>query len=128
MKTRKIKEHLEIIEKRLANAEKYVARNKNVRSSSQEDWNGKSGHPLWMKNQMVPSTQRVHAILEKRSERIVAKAKDKKSVKNQKRKSCELRVRREATFVVQTDPRAGVLSRPAAYIVPIVLTNRGGRE
>jgi hypothetical protein len=64
MKRRKIKDVLETIEQRLANAEGYVERNVNVESKSFQhfaDWKGKSGHPLWMKNWMIPRTKKARA-------------------------------------------------------------------
>jgi hypothetical protein len=73
-----------MIDKHLAKAEEYIARNVNVKSSSWlhlEDWKGKSGHPLWMKNHMVPSTKKARAKMEKALERITKKEKDKKSKK-----------------------------------------------
>jgi hypothetical protein len=54
---RKIEQQLARIEERLANAEEYLARNVNVEGKSFlhfDDWCGKSGHPLWMKNVMIP--------------------------------------------------------------------------
>jgi len=83
MKKRKIRENLQKMEQRLSNAEEYVARDINVESSSAglhfADWRGKSGHPLWMKNHMIPATKRARARKEKALERIVAKEKEKKS-------------------------------------------------
>jgi hypothetical protein len=82
MKKRKIHEQLKKIDDRLRNAEAYVARNQNVESSSflhSKDWEGKSGHPLWMKNFMVPATKRARARKEKALERIIAKERAKKS-------------------------------------------------
>jgi len=84
MKKRKIEERLEMIDKHLANAEEYIARNESVKSSSQfhlEDWNGKSGHPLWIKNHMVPQTKKARARIEKALETVVSREKDKKSEK-----------------------------------------------
>jgi hypothetical protein len=80
-KQRSIHEQLEVIEKRLAAAEEYVARNVNVESSSFlhfDDWKGNSGHPLWMKNFMIPATKRTHARKEKALERIKSKNRDKR--------------------------------------------------
>src|SRR5438309_11950720 len=88
MKKRTIKEQLALIEKRLAAAEAYIAKNVNVEGSSflhLHDWEGKSGHPLWMKNFMIPATKRARARKEKALERIIAKEKEKKS---QKRPKC----------------------------------------
>jgi hypothetical protein len=75
-------------EKRLANAEKYVARNLNVESSSWyhfADWWGNSGHPLWMKNHMIPTVKKVRAQLEQALDRIHQKAKDKKLILRKRR-------------------------------------------
>ena len=57
-KRRKIQEQLEMLDKRLAAAEHYVARNVNIESSDflhLADWQGRSDHPLWMKNVMIPT-------------------------------------------------------------------------
>jgi hypothetical protein len=84
MKKRKIMEQLDMIDRHLANAEEYVARNENVKGSPQfhlGDWKGKSGHPLWMKNHMIPQTKRVRARMEKALETIVSKEKNKESAK-----------------------------------------------
>jgi hypothetical protein len=80
MKKRKIKEQLASIEKRLANAEEYVAQNVNVEGSSWlhfGDWSGKSGHPSWMKNHMIPTLKKVRARKEKALECIDTKAKER---------------------------------------------------
>ena len=87
MKKQKIQQQLKRIEHRLRNAEAYVARDENVESSSflhLRDWEGKSGHPLWMKNFMIPATKRGRARKEKALERIIAKEKEKKSQKRPK--------------------------------------------
>jgi hypothetical protein len=79
-KQRQIEEQLERIEKRLANAEAYVAKGVNVEGSSFlhfDDWNGNSGHPLWMKNFMIPATRRGRARKEKALERINNKEREK---------------------------------------------------
>jgi hypothetical protein len=58
---RKIREQLDYVERDLANAEAYVERNVNVDSVAWlhlGDWRGNSGHPLWMKNHMIPSLKR----------------------------------------------------------------------
>nr|ALS89844.1 MetaGeneMark_Unknown Function [uncultured bacterium] len=81
MKTRKIRERIALIDKRLANAEAYLARNVNVEGKHYlhfDDWEGNSGHPLWMKNHMVPRAQRARTAQVKTLEQIVAKAKDKR--------------------------------------------------
>lgn len=79
-KLRKIKEQLETIEIRLTKAEKYIGRNVNVEGSAwlhTDDWNGKSGHPLWMKNWMIPATKKRKARKEKALERIDNKSREK---------------------------------------------------
>ena len=78
-KKRKIREQLEIIEKRLANAEAYVAKGVNVEGSSWlhfGDWNGKSGHPLWMENFMIPAAKRGLARKEKALKTILNKERE----------------------------------------------------
>ncbi len=83
MKMRKvhtIEKQLEIIEQRLANAEEYLAKNVNVEGTSflhLQDWDGKSGHPLWMRNHMVPTTMKYRAKREKIQRKNDDKAKDK---------------------------------------------------
>lgn len=60
-KRQKIKKQIEYVETDLANAEAYVERNVNVDSLAWlhlGDWKGKSGHPLWMKNFMIPTLKR----------------------------------------------------------------------
>ena len=79
-KKQEIEEQLEMIEKRLANAEEYVARNVNVEGASWlhfDDWQGKSGHPSWMKNWMIPTTMKHRARKEKALRSIGDKAKEK---------------------------------------------------
>jgi hypothetical protein len=78
---RRIKEQLKMVEKRLANAYEYVTNNVNVEGSSWlhlGDWEGKSGHPLWMQNWMIPCALRYRARKEKALDRIERKAKAKK--------------------------------------------------
>src|SRR5262245_3609754 len=79
-KRQKIEEQLEEIEKRLANAEEYVARNVNVEGLSWlhfGDWWGKSGHPSWMRNFMIPTMMKHRARKEKALKNLDTKAKDK---------------------------------------------------
>ena len=81
MKRRRIEEVLESMDRKLANAEAYIEKGVNVRSSTwlhSEDWNGRSGHPLWMKNHMVPSTKKAQARLEGKLERIAAREQDRR--------------------------------------------------
>jgi|WetSurMetagenome_2_1015567.scaffolds.fasta_scaffold444118_2 hypothetical protein len=77
---RKIKEDLNKLDERLVAAEDYVSRNVNIESSSlfhSEDWNGKSGHPLWMKNHMIPTTKKICTKMEQALESINKKNKGK---------------------------------------------------
>jgi hypothetical protein len=79
-KRQKIEKQLEMIEKRLTNAEEYVARNVNVEGVSWlhfGDWQGKSGHPSWMKNWMIPTMMKHRTRKEKALKNIDIKAKDK---------------------------------------------------
>jgi hypothetical protein len=76
----KIEERLEQFDERLAAAEEYLARGVNVESSSwlhMDDWKGRSGHPLWVKNYMIPATKRARARKERALEAIGRKSKDK---------------------------------------------------
>ena len=79
-KSQNLEAELEMIEKNLANAQEYVAKNVNVEGSSFlhfGDWQGKSGHPSWMKNFMIPATMRGRARKERALRTIERKAKDK---------------------------------------------------
>jgi hypothetical protein len=79
-KRQSIQEQLEIIEGRLLNAEEYVAENVNVEGSSwlhMDDWRGKSGHPSWMRNFMIPTMKKYRTQKEKALKTIDTKAKDK---------------------------------------------------
>jgi hypothetical protein len=88
-KARKIKEQIEMLDQHLAAAKEYVAQNVNVRGKASwlhlGDWKGKSGHPLWMKNHMIPSTQKSQAGKVRAIEKIATKAKEKR-LKERKRK------------------------------------------
>jgi hypothetical protein len=87
-KTRKIKQQICTFEQNLAAAEEYVARNVNIRGfPSLSDWKGKSGHPLWMKNHMIPSTQKARAEKERALERINAKGKEKQIIQGRRPKN-----------------------------------------
>jgi hypothetical protein len=69
-----------MVEKRLANAEEYVARNVNVEGLSWlhlGDWLGKSGHPSWMKNFAIPTMMKHRTRKEKALKSIDQKAKEK---------------------------------------------------
>ena len=80
MKNRLIEEQLASIDRDLAHAEAYVEQNVNVRGKSWlhlDDWKGKSGHPLWMKNHMIPTLAKARVRTEKTMERIDLKDKKK---------------------------------------------------
>jgi hypothetical protein len=81
-KARKIKEQIELLDQHLAAAQEYVARNEKVRGTASwlqmGDWKGKSGHPLWMKNHMIPSTQRSRAEKVRTLEKLATKAREKR--------------------------------------------------
>jgi hypothetical protein len=79
-KMQQIEEQLERIDERLENAREYVANNVNVRGTSRlhfGDWKGKSGHPLWMKNVMIPRTLKGRGRKEIALRTIETKVKDK---------------------------------------------------
>lgn len=83
MKGRKrhsIEKRLENIEAALANAAEYVAKGVNIEGTSFlhfADWVGKSGHPLWMQNHMIPTTIKARRKLEKTRENLDKKVKDR---------------------------------------------------
>lgn len=86
-KKKQIEEDLENIEKHLSNAEEYLAKNVNVEGSPWlhlDDWRGKSGHPLWIRNVMIPATLRVRARKERVVRTIDNKAKDKRLTKGRR--------------------------------------------
>ena len=92
-KKRKIREQLEIIEKRLANAEAYVAEGVNVEGASFlhfGDWNGMSGHPLWMENFMIPATKRGRARKEKALTTILNKEREMRLKQRKKQRDVSL--------------------------------------
>jgi hypothetical protein len=78
-KEQQIKKQIEVLDQNLAAADKYVARNVNVRGTASwlhlGDWKGKTGHPLWMKNHMIPSTKRSRTGKERALETIATKSK-----------------------------------------------------
>ncbi|MGA2245046.1 MAG: hypothetical protein ABSH48_08610 [Verrucomicrobiota bacterium] len=81
-KERKIKEQIGKLDQHLAAAKEYVTRNVNVRGTASwlhlGDWKGKTGHPLWMKNHMIPSTKKSLTGKELALERIATKAKERR--------------------------------------------------
>jgi len=86
-KERKIKESLKKLNRNLVAAEHYIARNVNVRACDWlhlSDWKGKSGHPLWMKNRMIPSVKKMMTERERALEKIAAKTKERR-LKERKR-------------------------------------------
>lgn len=80
-KARKINKQIEVLGQHLNAAKGYVARNVNVRGTASwlnlGDWKGKTGHPLWMKNHMIPVTRRSLTAKERALEKIATKAKVK---------------------------------------------------
>jgi hypothetical protein len=86
-KERKIKQQIEMLDQSLAAAGEYVARNVNVRGFPSwlklSDWKGKTGHPLWMKNHMIPSTKRSRTEKERALETIATKSK-KRQIKERR--------------------------------------------
>jgi hypothetical protein len=83
-KRQEIEERLSKVEFALANAQEYVSRNENVESSSFlhfADWHGKSGHPLWMKNHMIPTLTKYRTRKEKALQNVISKTKDKRVTK-----------------------------------------------
>ena len=86
-KAQKIKKQIEVLDQRLAAAHEYVARNINVRGQAAwlhlSDWKGKTGHPLWMKNHMIPSTKRSRTEKERALETIDTKSK-KRQIKERR--------------------------------------------
>jgi len=75
-----IEEQLDHIDTDLANAQEYVARDVNVEGSSFlhfGDWQGRSGHPKWMRNFMIPTLMKARVRKEKILEQMDRNAKDK---------------------------------------------------
>src|SRR4051812_22559532 len=79
-KAKVIREQLAKIEKQLSDAEQYVAQQVNVEGSAflhLDDWRGKSGHPMWMRNFMIPTTLKHRTAKQQALEKIDKKSKDK---------------------------------------------------
>ena len=79
-KSKQIQKDLERVEVHLANAEKYVVQDTNVEGSSWlhfGDWQGRSGHPSWMKNFAIPTMKKYRSRKEKALKSINNRAKDK---------------------------------------------------
>lgn len=94
--SKQIKKRIEKIDERLANAEQYLARNVNVESSSFchfSDWEGKSGHPLWMRNFMIPATMKARGKNAKALTTIAQRAKDKRVTERRRREKHEAQLR-----------------------------------
>jgi hypothetical protein len=88
-KRQKIEEQIESIDKCLANAQEYLAQNVNVEGSSFlhfDDWRGKSGHPSWIRNFMIPAMMKGRTKKEKALKKIENKTKDKLLAKRKRRR------------------------------------------
>jgi hypothetical protein len=86
-KRRPIEEQLEKVEHALSNAEEYAARNVNMEGTAFlhfDDWHGRSGHPLWMRNFMIPTLVKHRARKEKALETVDSRAKDKELAKRRR--------------------------------------------
>jgi hypothetical protein len=89
-KRRNIEERLRHTNDRLAAAEAYVARGVNVGGRAflhLDDWNGRSGHPLWMKNHMIPATEWRRARDERALHRVIREAKEKRRTQRRRQKA-----------------------------------------
>jgi hypothetical protein len=85
-----IQEQLETFEKTLSNAAEYVARNVNVEGTSWlhfDDWLGKSGHPSWMRNFMIPTVMKHRARKEKALLTVNSKTKGKELTRRRKQRT-----------------------------------------
>ena len=118
-------EQLKMVEKDLANAEEYVEQNVNLESASWlhfDDWRGNSGHPLWMKNHMIPAAKRWRARKEKALEGIHKKTKDKNLTKRkQQRDAAKLRIDDQLTMTTLPKPQCigswlAILSVPVSSL------------
>lgn len=84
----KLEEQLKSIETSLANAQEYLAKGINIESVTflhLSDWKGKSGHPEWMRNVMIPKLLKQRASIERTLERMSTKSKEKKLTKVKRR-------------------------------------------
>lgn len=92
-KMQMIEEQIARLGIRLANADKYVARNVNVESVSFlhfADWKGQSGHPSWMRNHMIPATKKACNRKAKALARIEHDAKEKELSRRKRRSKTEM--------------------------------------
>ena len=83
-----IEERLVKLAQHLANAEEYVAQQRNVEGTAflhLDDWRGRSGHPAWMENWMIPSLKKCRASKEKTLDQMNRNEKDR-NLSNRKRK------------------------------------------
>ena len=102
-KQREIEELLEKIEQRLANAEEYLARNVKVEGRSFlhfRDWEGRSGHPSWMKGCMIPATKRWRTRKEQTLQRMEARAR-KKALTLRKRQGAKSKLDAEGIAAIR---------------------------
>jgi hypothetical protein len=85
---KKLEGQLKSIETSLANAQEYLSKGINIESTSAfhlSDWKGKSGHPEWMRNVMIPKLLKQRARIERMLESMSTKTKDKKLTKVKRR-------------------------------------------
>lgn len=93
-KSRQIQNRIEEFDQRLANAEAYLSRGENIEGTGFlhfDDWKGNSGHPLWIRNVMIPRTTKKRAQLERTLESIAEKERQIRRDRRGRRKSgqCE---------------------------------------
>ena len=87
IKREKILDRLKRIEQALLNAQEYVEQNVNVKSSAQfhlADWRGKSGHPLWMRNYMIPAMMKSRVRNEEALKTIENRSRDRALTKRRR--------------------------------------------
>jgi hypothetical protein len=72
--TRKIRRKIDTLETELAAGARYALRGVNRRAGPcVQDWKGNTGHPLWMRNHMIPVKRRVRAQLDRALDTIATK-------------------------------------------------------